>query len=110
MEKSIKNNASFLRKEIVDISCKMQWLPRADDLEDERFTGPKHLDYFLTNLLPSNEVITDRVARLKLSFSQDLIYEGTYWEPPYFTKEGGGGRVPQNAVIGGGSGGRGLDL
>lgn len=74
VEKSIKNTALFLRKEITDTSYEMQWPPRADDLKFERFIIPTHLDSFLTVLLSSNEVITDRVARLKLSFSQDLIY------------------------------------
>ena len=76
VEKSIKHTALFFRKEIADISYKMQWPPRVDDLKVERFTIPTHLDYFLTNLLSSNEVITDRIACLKLSFSQDLIYAG----------------------------------
>ena len=76
VEKSIKHTALIFRKEIADISYKMQWPPRADDLKVERFTIPTHLDYFLTNLLSSNEVITDRIACLKLSFSQDLICAG----------------------------------
>ena len=54
----------------------MQWSPRADDLKVERFAIPTHLDYFLINLLSSNQVITNRIARLKLSSSEDLIYVG----------------------------------
>ena len=58
---------------------KMEWPPKADDLNVENFTLPTHLDSFLTNLLsPNTDVITDRVARLKLSFGQDLTYAGKF--------------------------------
>ena len=76
-EKSVKNTAMIIRKDIKMMTYKMEWPPKADDLKVENFTLPTHLDSFLTNLLSTNtDVITDRVARLKLSFGQDLTYAG----------------------------------
>jgi len=40
-EKSIRNTTLFLRKGIVDMQYRMQWPPRTDDFNVEKFTIPK---------------------------------------------------------------------
>ena len=78
-EKAVRNTATIIRKDIKAMEYKIEWPPKADDLNVENFTLPTHLDSFLTNLLsPNTDVITDRVACLKLSFGQDLSYAGKF--------------------------------
>ena len=73
-EKTANDNARVLRQEIIDIKLNMQWPTKTDVLKVTNFKIPKLLDSFLTGVLASNPgANTDRIARLKLSFNQDLI-------------------------------------
>ena len=66
-------------KKLIKIKFSMQWPTKANDLKVTNFKTPKRLDLFLSGVLASNpDAVTDRIARLKLFFSQDLIYAGMY--------------------------------
>lgn len=76
-QKCVFESARIIRKEIKSVKYRMPWPPNPKDLEVSSFKNSIHLDSFLNQLLSSNEGDTsNRVARLKLSFGQDLTYAG----------------------------------
>ena len=55
----------------------MSWPPQPSDLQAEKFIIPSRLDTFLKIVLTGsihNNQISGRIARLKLSFAQDIVY------------------------------------
>ena len=79
-EKIVSDSVRVIRQQIIDIKFSMQWPPKTDDLKVTNFNIPTLLNTFLTGVLVSTpEVVTDCIARLEMSFSQDLTYAGMYY-------------------------------
>ena len=76
----VLQSSRIIREEIKAIKSKMSWPPTPNDLDMWNFSNPTNLDLFLTMILNGKEdkEPTDRVARLKSSFGQDICYAGTY--------------------------------
>ena len=55
----------------------MPWPPQPSDQQPEKFIIPSRLDTFLKVVLTGsvhNNQISGRIAKLKLSFAQDIVY------------------------------------
>ena len=79
-EKVLLKSVETLQKEVTNIQNEMPWPPQASHLTVESFKMPERLNYFLQKLLSGKYTDTNspRLSRLKLSFSQDLIYAMTW--------------------------------
>ena len=79
-EKILLKSVGILREEITNLSNDMPWPPQPGHLTVESFQIPPKLDYFFERLLSGKNTTNDspHVARLKLSFSQDVIYAVTH--------------------------------
>ena len=89
-EKGLLKSVEILRKSVATkrndyktkrwLQNEMPWPPQASHLTVESFKMPERLNYFLQKLLSGKYTDTNspRLSRLKLSFSQDLIYAMTW--------------------------------
>ena len=78
--KLVKSVALKIRKDIKEMKDAMPWPPRPDDLTPDQFKVPDILNEFLNLVLAGTSdenCISTRLARLKFSFAQDIVYAVT---------------------------------
>ena len=74
-EKSVTKCALTVREEVKEKSVNLSWPQKTSELKNENFHRPKLLDLLYTVLLNGEiKSRTNKVERLKQSFTQDLVY------------------------------------
>ena len=79
-DKTLVSTTKIIRNELKGLKDELPWPPKSEHLNIEMFTLPSKLNLFLQTLLAGKYAQDDspRVARLTLSFGQDLIYDVTH--------------------------------